>query len=332
MVGGTLTQQIESSAVSSRDAMRRLLKRIPHARPATAPGTPLERLPTDGEPPHLKDAEVVEDATVRARRVPGGPVAGFAAFLDGTQHSEVVAWIGAAPVVHGRVAAAVRIRRDRRLATWREPTTRQRVYAPLPYTPWGELEAAFPGSALVDTAVPDETGAIPEPHPLVLLERARHAVSRDREIVERQLAEAWCRSESAPVFIDGGLAASEIVASAECAVGVIKSHRTLYVQGAALDVVLGLAAGERSSVIRIAPRDRASVYSWYLRLRDAGGHDALWGLVRVEVAANGAPTERADLVSRWVLAETRPLSAPDTRWDKMAYGVRNAEEFLRAIM
>jgi hypothetical protein len=26
-----------------------------------------------------------------------------------------------------------------------------------------------------------------------------------------------------------------------------------------------------------------------------------------------------------------PLSLPDGRWDKMAYGVRDAEEFLRAI-
>jgi hypothetical protein len=73
------------------------------------------------------------------------------------------------------------------------------------------------------------------------------------------------------------------------------------------------------------------VYSWYLRLRDFTGHDAMWGLVRVEVAETDRITERADEVSRWVLAEMAPNAMPDTRWDKMAYGVRNCETFLRAI-
>ena len=124
----------------------------------------------------------------------------------------------------------------------------------------------------------------------------------------------------------------DVIARASCAVGVVKSHRTLYVSGAALDAVLALRAGERSSVIRIAPRDRSDVHSWYVRLRDVAGHDALWGLVRVEVAASGGDvTARADQVSRWVLAEAAPLAMPDPRWDKMAYGVWNCEQFLRAI-
>jgi hypothetical protein len=112
---------------------------------------------------------------------------------------------------------------------------------------------------------------------------------------------------------------------------VIKSHRTLYVEGDALRIVLGLGKGERSSVFRVSPRSRSSVMSWYLRLRSADGRDALWGLVRVEVAECDRPTERADEISRWVMAETTPLSLPDGRWDKMAYGVRDCEEFLRAI-
>jgi hypothetical protein len=27
-----------------------------------------------------------------------------------------------------------------------------------------------------------------------------------------------------------------------------------------------------------------------------------------------------------------PLALPDSRWDKMVYGVRDCEEFLRAVM
>ena len=41
--------------------------------------------------------------------------------------------------------------------------------------------------------------------------------------------------------------------------------------------------------------------------------------------------DRADEISRWILAEKTPLALPDGRWDKMSYGVRDCEEFLRAI-
>jgi hypothetical protein len=71
-------------------------------------------------------------------------------------------------------------------------------------------------------------------------------------------------------------------------------------------------------------------------VRDSRGHDPLWGLVRIEVAegsqsARRALGDRADAVSRSVLAEALPLAVPDARWDKMVYGVRDCEEFLRAI-
>jgi hypothetical protein len=63
----------------------------------------------------------------------------------------------------------------------------------------------------------------------------------------------------------------------------------------------------------------------------------MWGLVRVEVAPPAAGGDagvgrRADEVSRWILAEVAPVALPDGRWDKMVYGVRDCEEFLRAIM
>jgi hypothetical protein len=121
------------------------------------------------------------------------------------------------------------------------------------------------------------------------------------------------------------------VASSTNVVGVIKSHRTLYVEGEALKTVVGLAKGERSSVFLVSPRSRHAVMSWYLRLRDPASHDVLWGLVRVEMAQCENPAERADEISRWVLAETSPLALPDGRWDKMSYGIRDVEEFLRAI-
>ena len=73
------------------------------------------------------------------------------------------------------------------------------------------------------------------------------------------------------------------------------------------------------------------MYTWYLRLRRERGRDPFWGLVRVEVAARaeGSISERADRVSGWILAELTPLALPDGRWDRMVYGVRDCEEYLR---
>jgi hypothetical protein len=287
------------------------------------------------EEPHLIDAEGVEDATLRPHPVPGAPVAAFAAFLDGVQESRVLAWQGAAPVVFGTVAAAVRRRVERRLTTWDQPAVERRIYAPLAYLPAEALRAAFATGELVDTARPDAGGSPPPPHPTLLLERAKTAVSRDRESAERRLAERWCAAGGGPLCVDGGITGSDALARDEQAVGVVKSHRTLYASGAALDAVLALARGERSSVFRLAPRERSAAHSWYLRLRDPAGQHALFGLVRVEVAATAADARaaaaRADEVSRWVLAETSPLALPDARWDVMSYPIRDCEEFLRAI-
>lgn len=311
------------------------MQRVPGLRTATPGGPPLERLGGDAEVPHLQDAQGIEDATFGAHPVPGAPVAGFAAFLDGVQESRVLAWSGPAPIVYGTVAAAVRRRSGRRLATWDSPVVERRVYAPFAYLPKRELEAAFGNDALVDTAHPDRAGALPPPHPTLLLERAKTAVSRDREAAERRLAERWCAAVEGPLCVDGGISASDTLARDANAVGVVKSHRTLYASGPDLDVVLALARGERSSAFRLAPRERSAVHSWYLRLRDPAGEGALFGLVRVEVAAleSGAAAiaARADEVSRWVLAESAPLALPDPRWHVMSYGIRDCEEFLRAI-
>jgi hypothetical protein len=63
----------------------------------------------------------------------------------------------------------------------------------------------------------------------------------------------------------------------------------------------------------------------------------MWGLLRVEMAfpeggyAQKDIADRANLISRWILAELMPLSLPDGRWDKMVYGIRDCEEFLRSL-
>lgn len=268
------------------------------------------------ESPQLVAPDVVEGDAVTGRCVPGTPEVGFDAFLDGAQESRVESHVGAVPVVYGSVSAVIRVRRDRRMTTWEGgPVIERALYGPAALLP--------PMEGLVDTGPVDPETA----HPTLLVERAVHVMQERRERVEGELARRWCERESATLWIDGGLA----VASTQ-AVGVVTSHRTLYVDAAGLQVITALGVGERTSVVRVTSRHRPSVLSWYLRIRASAGRGPLWGLVRVEVTdRDGDVRERADRVSRWILAETAPLAVPDARWDTLVYGVWDCEEYLRAV-
>jgi hypothetical protein len=310
------------------DAVRILAHRVPGVATVNNTAPTLERLEGVHEAPRVIDAQLVENATV-ARPVPGSPAPAFVAFLDGVQESRVVLVARGVPIVCGRIAAVIRRRSNRRLTTWKRPIDEYRYYAPLSALD-SDTRLALAGLPVVDTSRTEDDGVLSR-HPLHVKEQALHAVQRDRERAERTLAEQWCEAMREPLLVDGSIAGSDIVATHSCAVGVVKSHRQLYASAVLLDVILGLACGERTPVVRIAPRNRTPVHSWYLRLRDGVAHDALWGIVRVEVAETGDPSARADEVSRWVLAERTPLALPDSRWDRMSYPVRECEEFLRAI-
>lgn len=284
------------------------------------------------EPPRLQRAECMEGRTLRAIRVAGDPEVRFAAFLDGIQRVRIVSHWRGVPIMLGVVAAVVRVRVNRRFVTWghRIPVVSRRLYMPLCHLQCGE-PSEVGGFAVVDTGIRGPDGEPPTRHPAALRALALERVRRDREDAERQLAELWCVSSGEPIFIDGGIGGSAAVACAECAVGVIKSHQTIYAEGSALDLIFSLRRGERSSVFRVQSERRSEVVSWYLRLRDPRGHDATFGLVRIEAALSADVTMRADEISRWVLGEAAPLALPDSRWDRMAYGIRDCEEFLRAI-
>jgi hypothetical protein len=329
------------TAVGFRSLQRRLAALLPGVRPPSGHEAPLELLSVAGEAPRLIRASPLEGGPIRAHRVFGEAEAGFDAFLDGTQTSRVLDFAGGVAVIFGTVAAVIRVRRNRRLATWGQPSVARAIYAPrreIRPEYWEALGRL--GIRVVDTsdaaAASDPASPNPPHHPFVLRDAAVHRVQKDREQLEQRLAERWCAHEKGMLFIDGGISGSERVAVSSCTVGVVKSHRTLYAEGDELQRVFDLRRGERSSVFRITSPKRIPVASWYLRLREPAGHDPLWGLVRVEIAqpAAGDPPigVRADEVSRWVLAETAPLALPDSRWDKMVYGVRDCEEFLRAIV
>lgn len=330
------TSQKGSPALSVRAVQRQLATLLPEARPAALGEGTLEIAGQGNDAPRLISATVLEGGPLRAKRIFDPPTVGFRAFLDGTQRSELASYLpGGVPVILGRAAAVVRERRNHRMHTWFQPLSETRLYCArqlVSAATWETLIATY-GPQLVDI-----TGDAAElaPHPFALRDAAVHRVQSHREELEQRLAERWCNMEHDPLFIDGGISGSEKVAVSSCTVGVVKSHRTLYAEGDALAAVLALGPRERSSVFRITSPRRTTVASWYLRLRDPRGHDPMWGLVRVEIAYP-PPQDldrigtRADEVSHWILAETSPLALPDSRWDKMVYGVRDCEEFLRAI-
>lgn len=286
------------------------------------------------DPPILRAAEILEGREMRAIPVVRDVSVeeGFAAFLDGTQRVQIIAQEAGIPIVLGTVSAAIRVRIDRRMQSWgrRSPVVERRLYMPFAYLESAATDAANPFQ-VIDTSEPDSSGVIPSQHPASLMERAVKKVLEDRERAELSLAEAWCESERGTLFIDGGIGGSGAVATSSLAVGIVKSHRTLHAEGDALRTVLRLDAAERSPVFRLTSRSRTAVASWYLRVRSAEARDAMWGLVRIEAPEEDWSSDRANEISRWVLRESSPLSLPDQRWDKMAYGVRDTEEFLRAI-
>ena len=323
-----------------RAAQRRLAEALEGARlaePSDGPSLESSRLaPTD--PPRLANAELLEDDRVTTHRIEGEAVVGFAAFLDGIQVSRIVAHDDGIPIVHGAIGAVVRERTDRRLGTWR-CEFEERLYAPRGFLPARTSDAlAGTGVIVADTTprkdgMPDEAGR----HPLSLADVAVSAVQAHREALELSLGEAWLMERDTPLYMDGGISGSSRVAASPNAVGVIKSHRTLYGDAKAVRLVLALGAGERSSVFAVASPNgwRATVASWYLRLRASA--DPLWGLVRVEVSMpvdsdKRALSERADQVSSWILAEASPLALPDSRWASTAYGIRDCQQFFKATI
>ncbi|HEX6573607.1 MAG TPA: hypothetical protein VF042_01435, partial [Gemmatimonadaceae bacterium] len=259
-------------------------------------------------------------------------VSGFAGFLDGTQDVRVVNQAHGIPIVWATVSAAIRARVNRRLISWNgsAPIVRRGYYIPFRYV--DGLRSDFKSHPhVIDTAKDDGTGSVPSRHPAALMEAAFQRVQLDRESIELQLAESWCARESATLYVDGSITGSSIASSSRAIVGVVKSHRRLYADGDAFRTLVGLEAGQRSSIFRVAPKSRHAVASWYVRTRSPKGHDALFGLLRVEAGLGDDITARADEISRWIIAEGSPLALPDGRWDKMAYGIRDTEEFLRAI-
>ena len=168
-------------------------------------------------------------------------------------------------------------------------------------------------------------------HPSVDLVQAARAVDRARGALEVSLGIRYRQRSSGWLVVDGGLTESPDLASDPRMVGVVKSHSTLPFDGEDLDRYLRLPPAHRSSIFMPETRNLTPVHSWALRLWPWEGKDLFHGLVRIEVAPAPAYTSAdADRLSRWLLSERAPLSAPDGRWDRLLYGIHSVQQYLRS--
>jgi hypothetical protein len=270
----------------------------------------------------IRPATLVEGSTLAA--IPVGspePWTETIAFLDGVQHTELVAYAGAAPILHAEIAAAVRERTDTRLAT---AVVERRLLV------LGRPSALAAAGDVLDGAA---TIALPEdepPHPVRDLAHASRALDRARGALERSVAARYRERSHSWLIIDGALSESPAWAEDPRLVGVAKSHATLPFDGEELERYLHLPYGHRSSLFTPASRGVAPVRAWALRLWPRDGRDLFHGLIRVEVAPVNGTSATADLISRRLLAERAPVSTPDPRWDRLLYGIHSVEMCLRA--
>jgi hypothetical protein len=244
------------------------------------------------------------------------------AFLDGTQHVELLGYIGTDPVLAAEIGAAVRLRRERRLGTATEQ--RQQLVIARPEA------LAVLAETLPDTvrrlAIEDDE----PPHPIADAERSHALVDRARTALEITVAAAFRANwPDTWLLVDGSLAISPEWARDPRMLGIVKSHAALPFAGDDLSIYLTLPAGHRTSVFAPATRQVAPVHAWGLRLHDWGGHDLFHGLLRIEARAHPRTVEDADLLSRHLLAERAPL-ASDPRADRLLYGIHDVERYLRA--
>lgn len=240
----------------------------------------------------------------------------FSYFLDGIQRSWLMYLVDYVPVYYGYTAAVIRQRSDRHLHTWLHQV-HEAIYLPFAHIAPAELaNLQKQDFQLIDTLPKQEL------HPLSLRDSAREAIANRRQQLESELAEQWIKAQcSGWLVIDGAI--HELHPRA---IGVIKSHNTQYFPFPEQAVILGLRAGQRSSLFQ--PAQRQGVCSWYLRLRENNSNDPYFGLIRIESSLK--TPEQADQISLWLMAERRPLSLPDNRWDRLIYPIRDCEQYLRS--
>lgn len=270
----------------------------------------------------IRPVRMIEPGTFVARPVGLAETwPGMVAFLDGTQRYEVMSYASNTPVVVAEVAAAIMERRERRLQLALEGRRRLVIARPAVLQTLGDLLDGH------------ETVALPEDHPAHPVQEfqlARRIVDQARGRLEVELGHRYRERSAAWLIVDGSLTQSPLWASDPRMLSIAKSHATLPFEGEDLQLFLHMPAGNRSPIFAPVDNGIAPVYSWGLRLWPSEGRDSMHGLIRIEAAPTAQTVSTVDQLSRWLLAERAPVSTPDPRWDRMLYGLRSVEEYLKS--
>jgi hypothetical protein len=274
-------------------------------------------------------ADYVEGRLVRAIDVGGAmPAPEPMVFVDGIQRYAVEGRIRLVPIVRGYVAAAA-LRRERGELRVIDSGTQEFIVAPL------RRLTADQRTALERSDLPllDCTTA-ERSHPILDVQLAAKVVEHRRERIEIDVTRRTLVADPETwMVVDGSLAGIDDLSGhgATRVLGLVKSHETQFLDGPDLEVALTLRAGHRTSVFARTAGQRATVYTWYLRLWPWEDHELLHGLVRIERPPSPLGVDEATSVSRWLLSERAPLSAPDSRWDRLVYPIQQVETYLRAL-
>jgi hypothetical protein len=275
-----------------------------------------ERLGFGEQQPQMSSAVLLESPLQARSLEAANPLdSQFTYFLDGIQRSWLMYMVDYVPVYYGYTAAVIRQRSDRQLHTWLHQV-HEAIYLPFAHIAPAELaNLQKQDFQLIDTLPHTQL------HSLSLRDSALEVIANRRQQLETELATVDQKPEAGWLVMDGAISQVH-----PWAIGVIKSHNTQYFPFPEQAVILGLRAGQRSSMFQ--PAQRAGVCSWYLRLRDNNSNDPYFGLIRIE--SSRKTPEQADQISLWLMAERRPLSLPDNRWDRMIYPIRDCEQYLRS--
>lgn len=282
-------------------------------------------------------AEIVEGGeALRIYPVKRLSDSGFTFFLDGVQRARCLCHYQGVPVFYGYTAGAIRQRgSDRLFSTWAGPECRHNLFLPLRYL---DIEKWKRETQMEVVDILPERFLGRSFSMVDLLHRTRQAIHRCREEIEGELIQRWVgakETEGQWLLIDGPLSRSITASRHPRIVGLIKTHSVPLFPWAEYQKILQMEEGQRTSVFRpIKKSDWAPVFSWYLRLFSPQGRRMDFGLVRVEISHERdwkTLSELADLLSSWLMAERRPLSRPDPRWDRLIYPIYECEQFLKAL-
>jgi|GEM_PF-1296706 len=291
-----------------------------------------------------KQADILEDSgNLKTKAVEiQEEKSGFSYFLDGIERKKILFYYRSIPVIYGYVSGVVMKRTDKQMHSIGLEKAEENFYLPLKNSPdapehyfsFEEIDKLNKNP--VNVGKPDNKGGGFPVMPEQFIQAAHSKIQTGRNEIEESLVKEWIQGNynDGWLFVDGRLESKnkDLIAGANI-VGVIKSHHASYFDYKDLYKIYSMKKGERSGVFR--PKDekggKENVFSWYLRLHyDKRQGDNNFGLIRVEVPAEDMFLKKADLISSWILLETKPVAFPASRWDRMIYPIKYCEDYLKS--